>query len=83
MKVNIIFETGSDGYCSCYMVEEFPDFALFGFGDTPQEAKDDLLLAYEEIKELQAEEGKTMPELEFVCHYDAEALPEELAAPAF
>ena len=68
VKVNIIFETAKDGGCSCHMVEELPDFGLLGYGNTPQEAKADMLQAYEEIKELLRKEGKEVPELEFVYH---------------
>lgn len=70
MKVNIIFEMAKDGGCSCYMQEDIPDFGLLGYGKTPQEAKADMLEAYEEIKALLIEEGKTPQELEFVYHYD-------------
>ncbi len=59
-----------DGGCSCYMEESVPDFGLLGYGETPQEAKDDMLKAYQEIKEILKEEGKTPVELEFVYHYD-------------
>ena len=59
-----------DGGCSCYMLEEVPDFGLLGYGDTPQEAKDDMLKAYEEIKGILIAEGKSPAELEFVYHYD-------------
>lgn len=70
MKVNVVFEMGRDGGCSCFMVEDVPDFGLAGFGDSPKEAKADMLLAYEEIKEILKEEGKTPTELEFIYHYD-------------
>ena len=50
MKANIVFEMAKDGGCSCYMLEEVPDFGLLGYGNTPQEAKADMLQAYEEIK---------------------------------
>lgn len=70
MKVNIILEMAKDGGCSCYMREEFPNFSLFGYGDSVKEAKADLLAAYEELKETFQEEGKTLPVLEFVYHYD-------------
>lgn len=59
-----------DGGCSCYMVEEIPDFGLLGFGNTPQEAKADMLQAYQEIRELLLAEGKEPVQLEFVYHYD-------------
>lgn len=52
------------------MVEDVPDFGLLGYGSTPQEAKNDMLQAYEEIKELLLSEGKKPLELEFVYHYD-------------
>lgn len=70
MKVNIVFEMAKDGGCSCYMVEEIPDFGLLGFGNTPQEAKADMLQAYQEIRELLLAEGKEPVQLEFVYHYD-------------
>lgn len=70
MKANIIFEMAKDGGCSCYMAEEIPDFGLLGFGNTPHEAKADMLQSYEEIKELLLAEGKTPVELEFIYHYD-------------
>lgn len=59
-----------DGGCACYMVEEFPGFALSGYGDSPKEAKQDMLLAYQDIRELMAEDGESIPDLEFVYHYD-------------
>lgn len=70
MVANMVFETAKDGGCACYMVEDVPDFALYGYGNNPREAKADMLKAYEEIKELLAEEGKKATELEFVYHYD-------------
>ena len=70
MKVNIIFEMAKDGGCSCFMKEELPDFALFGYGNSSQEAKEDMLKAYEEIKIMLIEEEKNPPELDFIYHYD-------------
>ena len=70
MKVNIVFEMAKDGGCSCFMKEDLPDFGLLGFGDSPQEAKEDMLKAYHEIKDMLIEEGKNPPELDFVYHYD-------------
>lgn len=70
MKANIVFEMAKDGGCSCYMVEDVPDFGLLGYGNSPQEAKADLLQAYEEIKDALKEDGKTAADLEFVYHYD-------------
>lgn len=70
MRANIVFEMAKDGGCSCYMVEDVPDFGLFGFGESPAEAKADMLHAYEEIKDILVSEGKSPVELDFVYHYD-------------
>lgn len=70
MKANIVFEMAKDGGCSCYMLEDIPDFGLLGYGNTPQEAKADMLQAYEEIKDILKTEGKKIVELDFVYHYD-------------
>lgn len=72
-KVDVLVEIGSDGFVSCHMVDEFPDFALLGFGDTIAEAKKDLIETYREIKEMLEEDGKEVPELEFEWHYDMQA----------
>lgn len=73
MKVNIIVETASDGGFSCFLQESLPGFGLAGFGDNAQEAIEDMLSAYQEIKEMMAEEGKQIPHLEFVYHYDMQS----------
>lgn len=70
MKVNVIFETGPDGRWSCFVVEDIPNFGLYGYGGSPREAKEDMLEGYEEIKEILSEEGKKATELEFVYNYD-------------
>lgn len=70
-KVTIVM--GKDGFYSCYMEEEFPDFALFGYGNTAKEAKEDFLESYKEISEMLREEGKEVPQLNFEWHYDMEA----------
>ena len=67
--VNIIFEKAIDGGYSCYMRESVPCFALFGYGDSEKEAKEDLLQSYEEIKEMLKDEGKKVPKLQFVFHF--------------
>ena len=70
MKVKVVFEMAKDGGCACYMVDEVPDFGLMGSGDSPQEAKADMLQAYEEIKEILIEQGKKPTQLEFTYFYD-------------
>lgn len=70
MKVNVIFEMAKDGGCSCYMVDNVPGIGLTGYGNNPNEAKADMLKAYEEINSLFAEQGKDSIDLEFTYHYD-------------
>lgn len=64
---------GYDGFYSCYMEDEFPEFALFGYGKTAKCAKEDFLESYKEISDLLREEGKAVPELDFKWHYDMQA----------
>lgn len=70
-KVTIQVEKGKqEKNFSCFMVEELPDFALAGYGNTAKQAIEDMYVAQKEIKELLQEEGKLMPELEFVFQFD-------------
>lgn len=73
MKVTVIMEKASDGYYSCFVEEDLPGFGLAGYGDTAEEAKADMLKAYEDIKEVKATEGVDLPELEFVYKYDLQS----------
>ena len=61
-------EKAKDGHYSCYVEEDLPGFGLSGFGDTAEAAKED-----QEIKEMQEEEGKEVPELEFTYKYDMQS----------
>ena len=70
MKVTVIMEKATDGYYSCYVEDELDGFGLMGHGATTEEAKKDMLLAYDEIKEMFSQEGKDISELEFVYKYD-------------
>lgn len=73
MKATVIIEKAKDGYYSCYVEDDLPGFGLSGFGETAEEAKKDMLKAYQEIKEIQAEEGKKVPVLEFTYKYDMQS----------
>jgi len=73
MKVIAIMEKAKDGYYSCYVEEDLPGFGLSGFGETAEAAKEDMMKAYQEIKEMQEEEGKKVPELEFTYKYDMQS----------
>lgn len=70
MKVTVIMEKATDGYYSCYVEDELDGFGLMGHGATAEEAKKDMLLAYDEIKEMFSQEGKDISGLEFVYKYD-------------
>lgn len=72
-KVTIVMEKAADGGYSCYMTDSLPHFGLQGYGDTAAEARQDLETAYEEMKELEAEEGRCVPELEFEWRYDMQS----------
>lgn len=69
-KIVFIIEMAKDGGFSCYTNEKFDGFALYGYGDSVSETKEDLLELYEEIKEINKEQGIETPELEFEFRYD-------------
>ena len=48
-------------------------FGLAGYGDTAEDAKADMLKAYEDIKEMKVAEGTDVPELEFTYKYDLQS----------
>lgn len=70
MKANIVVEQTKDGFFSCYLEEELPHVAPLGYGDTSEAAINDLISFYKESKNDLAAEGKVLPELEFIIHYD-------------
>ena len=70
MKVTAIVELSKDGLFGIYISDELPGFGLNGTGNSVEEAKRDMLSAYEEIKEMFAEQGKEIPELPFSYKYD-------------
>lgn len=70
-KVTIQVEKGKqEKNFSCFMVEKLPNFGLTGYGNTAKQAIEDMYVAQKEIKELLEQEGKQMPELEFVFRFD-------------
>lgn len=70
MKANIVVEQTKDGFFSCFVKEDIPDMAPLGYGESSEEAINDLLSSYEEMKAMLASEGIASPELEFEIHYD-------------
>ena len=74
MKVIVIIEKNKTGLYSAFMVDDLPDFALNGQGYTVEEAKNELICAYNEIKELLREEDKKNLDLKFEYRYDIPSL---------
>ena len=70
MIANIVVEQTKDGYFSCFVKEELPHVALLGYGENSEEAIGELISFYEQMKAELAAEGTSLPELEFVIHYD-------------
>lgn len=70
MIANIIVEQTNDGYFSCFVEEEIPYVGLLGYGFSSEEAIKNLKDFYYQIKAELKEEDKTLPDLEFVVHYD-------------
>lgn len=70
MKANVIIEQNTDGKYFAYLDDDSIEFGINGYGETVNEAKEDILLAYAEMKELYAEENKSIPELEFEYKFD-------------
>ena len=73
MKVTVIMEKAKDGNYSCYVEDDLPGFGLSGFGKTAEAAKEDMLKAYQEMRDIQAEEGKKVPALDFTYKYDLQS----------
>lgn len=70
MIANIIVEQTGDGDFSCFVEEDIPYIGLLGYGDSSEKAINDLMSFYEQMKTELHSEGKELPELEFVVHYD-------------
>ena len=67
VNVTAIIERASDGGFSTYMLESFEKFAAYGFGNTAEEAKEDLFIAIEELRE---ELGIDVPQMNITFKYD-------------
>lgn len=72
-KIQVIVETGKDGF-GCF-IPECPDgvTGMIGYGKTARKAIDDFFVCYEEEKEWQREQGKEAPQLEFEFVFDVGA----------
>lgn len=69
MKLTAFIEVGSDGlFAVC--TDTNPIGMISGFGDNLKEAMEDFSECHQEMKEFWAQDGKLLPELEFVFRYD-------------
>lgn len=69
MKLTAFIEVGSDGlFAVC--TDNNPIGMISGFGDNVKEAMEDFNECHQELKEFSAQEGKELPDMEFVFRYD-------------
>ena len=67
VNVTAIIERASDGGFATYMLESFEKLAAHGFGNTAEEAKEDLFVAIEEFREML---GDDVPQMNITFKYD-------------
>ncbi|OXA65571.1 DNA-binding protein [Flavobacterium aquidurense] len=70
MKAKVIIERGTDGSYGAYIGSDNIPFGIVGDGKTVEEAKEDFLNSYQEMKEYYKEENKNFIECEFEFSYD-------------
>lgn len=70
MKVKVIIERGNDGSYGAYIGSNNLSFGIIGDGETVQDAKNDFLNSYEEMKDYYAENNKNFTECEFQFQFD-------------
>lgn len=70
MKVKVIIERGNDGSYGAYIGSNNVSFGIIGDGKTVQDAKNDFLNSYEEMKDYYAENNKNFTECEFQFQFD-------------
>ncbi|MDE7474995.1 MAG: pilus assembly protein HicB, partial [Duncaniella sp.] len=70
MIANIVVEQTKEGDFSCFIEEDIPYLGLLGYGSSSEEAINSLIDFYNQSKEELRAEGKIVPELNFIIHYD-------------
>ncbi|MDE5828252.1 MAG: pilus assembly protein HicB [Duncaniella sp.] len=70
MIANIVVEQTKEGDFSCFIEEDIPYLGLLGYGSSSEEAINSLIDFYNQSKEELRTEGKIVPELKFIIHYD-------------
>ena len=74
-----IIETGADHRFSIYSDDDSLPYGVIGTGDTIPQAKEDFLIAYEEMREDFKETGEEFIEANFVFRYDIPSFLQEFA----
>lgn len=71
-KVKAFIEIGNDATYSVYpdLKDNTLNYGIHGNGNTPQEAIDDFLISYQEMKKIYEKDGKPFVEAEFEFKYD-------------
>ena len=73
LRVKVVVAKGQDGGFSCYTDHDFKTFCPAGYGMSVEEAKADFGEAYQEMREIEAEEGRKAPEIEIEWRYDIQS----------
>ena len=71
--VKVVVEKGTDRSWSCSAENDFNNFSLASYGASVKNAKDDFVKAYQEFREMEAEEGRQVPEIEIEWRYDIQS----------
>ena len=71
-KIRAIIETGEDNTFNIYLEKELP-FGFFGEGESVEEAKEDFLNSYQEMKVIYEEETGVKVDYDFFYKYDIES----------
>lgn len=66
MDITAVIEKSKDGMYCAYVSDDIPGYSPIGYGESAKEAKDDLLVAIDEMRDMAAEKGATFPTIENV-----------------
>lgn len=70
MKITAVIERASDGTFACCAEKKVGKILAIGYGESAEEAKADMIIAFNEMKEIQEEAGVVVPQVEFSYRYD-------------
>ena len=73
LPVTAVIERTSDGMYSCSITENLGNYGIAGYGDTAEQAREDMLTCYDEMKQLNAADGIDTPEFEITYKYDIQS----------